>query len=102
MPVNPKITQELEYVSWLAGRVAEIVDIADRRAVEQRDQQVVHTEKLLKKSGGKVLHSHVLFSEKCSYILPNAYINAKVSTGFWYGDSRPPKVMIITIYLKTK
>lgn len=37
-----------------------------------------------------------------SYILPNAYINAKVSTGFWYGDSRPPKVMIITIYLKTK
>jgi hypothetical protein len=57
-PINPNIIQELDYATWLAGQISKIVEIADRRVVEQKAAQVGHRKKLLAKSGGKVYCSN--------------------------------------------
>ena len=57
-PVNPKIVQELEYATWLAERIASIVEEAERHAVRQRDGQIYHKRKLLEVSRGKVYCTH--------------------------------------------
>jgi len=46
-----------------------------------------------------IIKSSYIYTYLCviilTFILPFHNINAKVATGFWYGDSRPPKVKLI-------
>ena len=57
-PINHKIVKELEYATWLATQIGQLVQLADLKVVMQRDAQVVHTEKLLAKSKGIVYCSN--------------------------------------------
>ena len=57
-PINHKIFRELDYATWLATQISQLVQLGDAKVVMQRDAQVVHTEKLLAKSKGIVYCSN--------------------------------------------
>jgi hypothetical protein len=66
-PVNPKIQQELDYATWLAERVASIVDVAERHVTKHRDDKTKHKTRLLAKTGGKVYCSNCKRETKRHY-----------------------------------